>query len=230
MPNAENKYREEAAYPAADPSAYLPAKLRVLKRERLLVVSLLSAALLATLTYGTLENPFHYSFSNIGNYFPYREWYIIWAAVTGFFLYFSVISLFRLEKYKQRFAHLSISVVPLFLVVTALIPSVSEEMPFWHVLHRWTTFFFVMCMIFSVHPFLLYLGDKKPWLSDLLRNWQLVILAGSMASLILQGQTGIFELWFFVTTIILLIYLSWILYTENIEAYSEVVESLELRV
>ena len=44
------------------------------RRKRNVLVLLLLLALAGTLVYGTLENPFRYTFSKIGNYFPYREW------------------------------------------------------------------------------------------------------------------------------------------------------------
>ncbi|MDZ7796101.1 MAG: hypothetical protein U5N56_03245 [Candidatus Marinimicrobia bacterium] len=184
--------------------------------ERAISAALLTFILIFTLIYGTLEDPFIYSFSNIGNYFPYRELYIFWGFITGFTLYFSVISLFKLENYQETYARLSILGVPFFITVTAMIPSLGS-MPFWRDVHRWTTFFFVMCMIFSIHPFLLDLADRKPYLSPLLMKWQFTILAGCMLLLILQGQTGMFELWFFVMTCSLLIYLVWFLFSEALE-------------
>ena len=104
-----------------------------------------------------------------------------------------------------------------FLIITAIIPSIKEQLPFWHVLHKWTTFFYVMSMITALHPFFVWLGRKIPRLKILLRNWQLIILSGSLISLLLQGQTGVFELWFFWGLGTLLIYLSWILFTEQID-------------
>ncbi|MFO7841468.1 MAG: hypothetical protein R6V48_04845 [Fidelibacterota bacterium] len=187
--------------------------------ERALSAALLTFILIFTLIYGTLENPFIYSFSNIGNYFHYRELYIFWAFITGFTLYFSVISLFELENYQKTYARLSITGVPFFIIVTALIPSL-ETIPFWREVHRWTTFFFVMCMIFSIHPFLLDLAERKPYLSPLLGKWQFAILAGCMLLLVFQGQTGMFELWFFVMTCSLLIYLVWFLFSEALENVS----------
>jgi hypothetical protein len=72
-------------------------------------------------------------------------------------------------------------------------------------------------MLTAQHPFFVWLARKIPRIKKLLRNWQLIILIGSMSSLIIQGQTGIFELWFFLGLGTLLIYLAWILFTEKID-------------
>ena len=72
-------------------------------------------------------------------------------------------------------------------------------------------------MITALFPFFIWLGRKIPRLKVLLRNWQLIILIGSLTSLVIQGQTGIFELWFFWGLGTLMIYLCWILFTEQIE-------------
>lgn len=210
---------EYAGYMSATRSGE-PVRYRTvtfLRSERAALLPLLTVILIFTVIYGTLEDPFRYSFSNLGNHFPYRDWYVAWAFVTGFSLYFSVISLFELTDFQCGYARLSMMGVPFFLTVTALIPSV-KQMPFLQDLHRWTTFFFVMCMIFSVHPFLLWLAKKKPHLNKLLLQWQLAILGGTMLLLIFQGQTGMFELWFFVMTLSLLITLAWICFGEAIDA------------
>lgn len=181
--------------------------IRKQRLRRNVLVLLLLLALVATMVYGTLEDPFRYTFSNIGNYFPYREWYILWAVYVGLVIQTVSLCLFRLEQYSARYAHISIYCATFFLIVTALIPSLKEEMFAWHVIHKWTTFFYVMSTLTALHSFVLYLGRTKPRLWILLRNWELLILIGSMSSLIIQGQTGIFELWFIVMALSLLGYL-----------------------
>ena len=44
-------------------------ELTVQRKTRTFVMSLLLAALIFTFVYGTLENPFTYTLSNIGNFF-----------------------------------------------------------------------------------------------------------------------------------------------------------------
>ncbi|MDD4962003.1 MAG: hypothetical protein PHX07_07175 [Candidatus Marinimicrobia bacterium] len=191
--------------------------IRKLNFRRNVLVVLLFLALVATLIYGTLEDPFQYTFSKIGNYFHYREWYILWAVYVGLAIQTAALCLFRLEQYPARYAYISIYCATFFLIVTALIPSLKEEMFIWHVIHKWTTFFYVMSTLTALHPFVLYLGRTKPRLWILLRNWELLILIGSMSSLIIQGQTGIFELWFIVMALSLLGYLVIVLHRHKIE-------------
>jgi hypothetical protein len=194
------------------------------RRQRFVILGILSLSLLATIAFGTLENPFHYTFSKIGNYFPYREWYILWAVVIGVSVHIASVCLFRLENYRHQYAYISIACATFFLIITALIPSVKEEMYFWHIVHKWTTFFYVMSMLVALHPFVLFLGRTKPRLWVILRNWELLILFGSMSSLIIQGKTGIFEIWFIIMTISLLIYLVLVLYRDKIEKLENRIE------
>lgn len=192
-------------------------QIRTYRWQFVLVMSLLMLTLMGTIVFATLENPLHYTFSKIGNYFPYREWYILWAVLTGISVQIAVIFLFKLENYEKIFPQVSIYCATFFLIVTALIPSLKDEMPFWHAVHKWTTFLYVMSMIFALCPYLYSLTRKKPRLHIVLRNWAFLILIGSMSSLIIQGQTGIFELWFIVLTLLLLCFLAFMLYREKID-------------
>lgn len=197
------------------------------RSTRILLLLLLLAALAGTLIYGTLKNPFEYTFSKIGNYFPYREWYIVWAIFTGFAIQAATLRLFKIEKYPPKSAGIFIRCATFFLIITAIIPSIPEEMFFWHVLHKWTTFFYVISTIAALHPFILFLDRTKPYLRSLLTSWEWLILIGSMSSLIIQGKTGIFELWFIVMTISLLIYLVLILHRDKIQNLKMYLEDIE---
>ncbi len=188
-----------------------------LRKERSWLIVLLSVIMLFTVFYATLKNPFIYTFSKIGNYYGYRWLYIVWAVVVSACLHTSSILLFKLTNYNKKWAYVALGLSSFFLIVTAIIPSIREKLFFLHVLHKWTTFFFVMSTLTALHPYFVWLGRKIPKLKTLLRNWQLIILIGSMTSLILQGQTGIFELWFFLGLGTLLMYLGWVLFTEKIE-------------
>lgn len=194
---------------------------------RILLLLLLLTALVGTFIYGTLENPFEYTFSKIGNYFPYREWYIVWAIFTGFAIQTVVLRLFKIEKYPPKSAGVLIRCATFFLIITAIIPSLPEKMYVWHIIHKWTTFFYVISTICALHPFVLFLGRTKPHLYSLLAGWEWLILIGSMSSLIIQGKTGIFELWFIVMTISLLIYLVLILHRDKIQNLNKYLKDIE---
>jgi len=192
-----------------------------LRHERFWSISLILILLLATVIFGTLKNPFTNTFSRIGNYYGYRGLYIAWAILIGFCLQTASILLFKLTGFNKKWAYWALSLTSFFIIVTALIPSFKEKWFFLHAMHKWTTFLFVMSMVTAFHPFLVWLSRKIPKLKTLLRNWQLLILGGSLTSLLIQGQTGIFELWFFLGLGSLMIYLSWILFTEKIEKAEE---------
>ncbi len=189
----------------------------ILSRERFWAIILILIAVFVTTIYSTLKNPFINTFSKIGNYYGYRGLYIIWAISISFCVHTSSLLLFKLTHFDKKSGYWGLVFASFFLIITAIIPSLSEQLPFWHVLHKWTTFFYVMSMITALFPFFIWLGKKIPRLKILLRNWQLIILIGSIGSLLIQGQTGIFELLFFWGLGTLMIYLCWILFTEQIE-------------
>jgi hypothetical protein len=76
------------------------------RRIRMFVMSILLAALLVTVVYGTLENPLEYTLSNIGNFFDYRLFFIIWAIITGIAIQSSIVALFKLEEYVPKTKYL----------------------------------------------------------------------------------------------------------------------------
>lgn len=203
------------------------AEIKAQRKKRAFLLVLLLLALAGTIYYGTLKNPFEYTFSKIGNYFPYREWYIVWAVFTGLAIQIAVLGLFKIEKYPVKFAGLSIRFATFFLIVTAIIPSACAEMYFWHVVHKWTTFFYVISSIAALHPFMLFPGRTKPRLWVILKNWEWLILIGSMSSLIIQGKTGIIELWFIVMTLSLLIYLVLVLHRDKIQNLKTYLRDIE---
>ena len=188
-----------------------------LHRERFWAITLILIVVFVTTIYGTLKNPFINTFSKIGNYYGYRGLYIIWAVSISFCIHTSSLLLFKLTHFDKKMGYVGLISASFFLIITAIIPSIKEQLPFLHILHKWTTFFYVMSMLTALHPFFVWLGRKVPRLKILLRNWQLIILIGSLSSLVIQGQTGIFELWFFGGLGTLMIYLCWILFTEQIE-------------
>lgn len=184
------------------------------ERNRLLFFMILS--ILITVIYACLKDPFTYTFSKIGNYFGFRGLYIIWATIISFCFQYASLKLFNLTHYTKKFAIIASFFSSFFLIITAIIPSLKDQWYTLHVIHKWTTFFYVMSMITALHPFFVWLARSNPNLVKILRNWQLLILAGSISSLLIQGQTGIFELWFYFGLGTLLIYLTCTLYSIEI--------------
>jgi len=69
------------------------------RRQRIIIMSSLLVALMFTIVYGTIQNPFVFTFSKIGNRFTFgnRVLFITWASFTWFVIQSSIIALFRLD-------------------------------------------------------------------------------------------------------------------------------------
>lgn len=186
------------------------------RRLRISIMSLLLASLLLTIVYGTLENPFEFTLSNIGNFFDYRLFFIVWSIISGLAIQFSMLALFNLEHYHRKPLYWFAGIGTIFLVATALIPALKDTYPFWHLLHTATSVVYALFIFLSVNPFTIWVTKNNPRLRLVLRIWLGVIWGGGLLMLILFGRSGMFELWFFVTLIIMLLYLSLILFEEKI--------------
>jgi hypothetical protein len=186
------------------------------RRIRMFVMSVLLAALLVTVVYGTLENPLEYTLSNIGNFFDYRLFFIIWAIITGIAIQSSIIALFKLEEYVPKTKYWFVALAVIFLILTAIIPALKELYPFWHLIHTLFAGLHALFLSLSFVPFVNFIARENPRLVIITRVWLIIIWAGGVLSLVLLGHSAIFELWFFITLIIFLLYLSLVLFEEKI--------------
>ncbi|MCD6337163.1 MAG: hypothetical protein J7M01_02895 [Candidatus Marinimicrobia bacterium] len=186
------------------------------RRNRMIVMSGLMITLIMTAIYGTLENPFQYTLSNIGNFFSYREVFIIWAIIAGASIQTACVTLFKLENFEQRHAFTFIIYASIAIVATAIIPALKDTFPFWHFVHVLTSIFYALFLILGLQPFLHYVSKENPRLRKSIAIWQYAIVGGGFLSIILFGMSGIFEIWFIATVTAFLLYLSLILYEENI--------------
>lgn len=186
------------------------------RRSRILIMSLLLAALLFTVFFGTLENPIEYTFSKIGNRFNHRLLFIIWALFTGLTIQFSLIQLFRLERFSFTKAYKYIIISTFFLVATALAPSIRELYPFWFWIHKVTGVLFFLFLTLSIYPFMKFVSSENPRLRKVILWWSIVIWGGVLFWVIVYGNTGVFELWGFASMLIFLLYLSLTLFEERI--------------
>jgi len=184
------------------------------RRNRMIVMSGLLITLIMTAIYGTLENPFQYTLSNIGNFFSYREVFIIWAIIAGASIQTACVSLFRLEKFEQRHSFTFIIYASIAILATAVIPALKDKFPFWHFVHVLTSIFYALFLILGLQPFLHFVSRENPRLRKIIAIWQYVIVGGGFLSILLFGMSGIFEIWFIAS--VFLLYLSLILYEENI--------------
>ncbi len=186
------------------------------RRTRIFTLSILLAALILTIIYGTLENPFEYTLSNIGNLFNYRIFFVIWSIITGTTIQVAILSLFHLEKYAIKRQRIIALISTFLLIITAVVPALQEQYPFWHFVHGAFAVLYALSVFIGFNPFVLWVSAENPRLRIILQIWLMVIWVGGILALILLGRSGIFEMWFFVTLIIFLLYLSLMLFEEDI--------------
>lgn len=187
------------------------------RAKRMVVMTLLLSALIFTIIYGTIENPFQYTFSKIGNRFTVgnRVLFIVWAAYTGFSIQSSILGLFSIEKYKNKRQYLYIYIATIFLIITSLAPSL-DHLPFWTNIHLITAGLFALSLSLGFYPFILWIARENPRLRKNVYIWLGITWGGGIALYLIQGNTGLFEMWFFGFFIIFLLYLSLTLFEEVI--------------
>ncbi len=199
-----------------DDEVLIQEKLLTERRIRITIMSLLLGALLFTTVYGTLQNPFQYTFSKIGNRFDNRVLFIVWAIFTGLSIQTCVIALFRLEQYTVKFAYYSVIIATIFLVTSAITPALAETYPLWTWVHIITAGLYGLFLSIGLAPYIRYVSRENPRLRLVIKVWTIVVWAGSISLMFILGNTGIFELWFFGSMILFLLYLSLTLFEERI--------------
>lgn len=187
------------------------------RRERITIMTLLLSALVFTTIFGTIQNPFTYTFSKIGNRFDMtnRILFIIWAAYTGFAIQTSIIALFSLEKYKNKRHYIYIGIAAVFLVLTAAAPSL-DNLPFWTNVHLVTAGLFALFVTLGFYPFIIWVARENPRLRKTVYVWLGITWGGGLIFYFGLGNTGVFEMWFFSLFIVFLLYLSLTLFEEKI--------------
>lgn len=192
-------------------------RLVISRSTRMTIMMYLLSALIFTAIYGTLENPFQYSFSKIGNRFnpTLRVLFIVWASYTGFAIQTTIIALFSLERYKKKRHYTFIITAVLFLFLSAIAPSI-DHLPFWTWVHIITAGLFGFFISLGFIPFMRWIARENPRLRRIMYAWMGIIWVGSFAFMFILGNTGVFELWFFGSFILFLLYLSLTLFEEEI--------------
>lgn len=191
-------------------------RLLLERRIRITIMSLLLGALLFTTIYGTLQNPFQYTFSKIGNRFNNRVLFIVWAIFTGGAIQTSVLALFKLEQYNLKIAYKFVVTATIFLIISAITPAIAETYPLWTWVHIITAGLYGLFLSLGLAPFIMFVSKENPRLRLAIKIWAIVVWAGSITFMLMLGNTGIFELWFFGSMIVFLLYLSLTLFEERI--------------
>lgn len=191
------------------------------RQVRFIMLTLLLIALMFTLIYGTIENPFQYTFSKIGNRFNItnRVWFIIWAISTGTIIQLSIVTLFKLENYKNKRQSWFVISGSAFLVMSSLAPSLPD-LTFWTNVHLVTAGLFALLLTMGFFPFALWVARENPRLKRIIYIWLTITWGGGSFWYITLGNTGMFEMWFFVFIIVFLLYLSLSLFEEKIVKHS----------
>jgi len=202
---------------ALDPDAvFVQEQLLAERRIRITILGLLLSALLFTFVYGTIQDPFKYTFSKIGNRFDNRALFVVWALYTGISIQTCILALFKLENYKFKLAYYAIFAATVFLVTSAITPSIAETYPLWTWIHIITAGLYGLFLTLGLIPFLMNVSRQNPRLKLAIKVWAGIIWAGSVGWMFLLGNTGIFELWGFASVIVFLLYLSLTLFEEAI--------------
>ena len=171
-----------------------------------------------TIFFGFKQNPFTYTFSMIGNQFEQMTEFIIWGAITGGLLVFFIGWLFKQAAYKDKKARRMLIWSNVFLVLCVATPAIKEIDPVLHKFHAlWGALFgILLCM--SVYFFVRHLIETNKKISPKALMYFNIVIFGSMGCLLIFGNTGVFELFFFITLSIFLMVLGkWVAPEKEIE-------------
>ena len=160
-----------------------------------------------TISFGFKQNPFTYTFSMIGNQFEQMTQFIIWGIVTGGLLVFFIGWLFKHAAYKDKKARRLLIWSNVFLMFCVATPAIREIDPIAHKLHALWGGLFGISLCMSVYFFIKHLIATNKNVSPRALMYYNIVVFGSIACLLFFGNTGVFELFFFITLSILLMVL-----------------------
>ena len=170
------------------------------------------------ISFGFKQNPFTYTFSMIGNQFEQMTEFIIWGAVTGGLLVFFIGWLFKQAAYKEKKARRMLIWSNVFLVLCVATPAIRDIDPFAHKMHALWGGLFGVSLCMSVYFFVRHLIETNKKISPKTLMYFNIVVFGSIGCLLIFGNTGIFELFFFITLSIFLMALGkWLAPGKEIE-------------
>lgn len=178
--------------------------------EQIISFSIITVPIL-TLIFGLRKSPFDYTLSMIGNWYDYYTRFVLWGIITSILLFISIYHIYQSANFKNRKAIRFLILSVIFLVLTVLTPTISEE-PIQKELreifvfnfHGLFGFAFSFFLILSLYLFSRYLSSVDEKLSLKSFRWLLITVGGSILTLFIFGMTGIFEIFFFVSLSIFL--------------------------
>ncbi|MCK9451599.1 MAG: hypothetical protein M0Q90_07910 [Bacteroidales bacterium] len=152
-----------------------------------------------TFWFGTLQNPFDYTLSMIGNRFDRMNEFIIWGTVSGLLLFLYIINLFREAAFQDKRARRMLVYSTIFLVLTVITPAVEEINRVTHRLHAVFGALFGIFLSTSLYFFIRYLRTVDEDVFGRSMIYLNIVILGSLSLFIVFGNNGIFELFFFLT-------------------------------
>lgn len=164
-----------------------------------------------TLIFGTKENPWEYTLSNIGNIFDHRLSFIIWGIITGMAILYYTIYIFERMDFMSRNARRYMVASQVFLVLTVLTPALKIAFPFWHFIHVIFSGLFALFLVISLLLFIQFLAKNNQRLSKRVLVLLMSCVGISILALFFMGLNGIVEILFFVGIFIFLTILTFIL-------------------
>ncbi len=185
-------------------------------KENIFLIGFLSTAAiiiipLYTFWFGTQQNPFNYTLSMIGNRFDRMTEFIIWGIVTGLLLVFYISTLFKRASYKDKRSRRLLIYSHIFLVLTCVTPAIEEVNAFTHKLHALFGTLFAVSLCLSLYFFIRFLRLRHEQIASKITYYFLFVVLGSVLMMVVFGNSGIFELFFFLTLSVLLFLLKkWI--------------------
>lgn len=174
--------------------------------DRFAIIATLLISII-TLSFGTRESPFDYTLSMIGNRFDARLEFIVWGIITATLLIFYVLHLFKLGAFHNKKARKHLIRSGVFLVLTVLIPAIEEVWPLLHKLHAVFGALFGLSLVTSVYYFIKYIEIFNKRLFSVSFLLLMLSAGGSVFLLFVFGNNGLYEIFFFISICLVLLFL-----------------------
>lgn len=163
--------------------------------------------MVTTLSFGFRASPLDYTLSMIGNRFDARLEFIIWGILTAGLLVLFVLHIFKLGAFKHEKARKHVMRSGVFLVLTVVTPAIEELWPILHRLHAVFGALFGLSLVASIYFFIKYIKAFNQKLFSVSFLLLMLSAGGSVILFFIFGNTGLFELFFFVSIPLVLLFL-----------------------
>jgi len=161
-----------------------------------------------TIKFGTIESPFEYTLSNIGNFFGHNTSFVLWGIVTGICLAMYLLYTFKKLDYTNKKSRGYLIASNVFLLLTVLTPAMKDIMPFIYFIHVVNSILFPLFLIASIMLFVQYFSIRNKRFGKLAYALLLATVATPILMLFFMGLNGLVEILFFVCISIFLLILN----------------------